>query len=129
MKKIGTTLVMALFMSVLAFAGGEKVQLKVEGMTCGGCEKGVKAAIESVEGVSGTEVSYQTGLAMVEFDGEEANVKQIIKSIKKAGYEADIATEEDLKAANAGKSGKACCAGKSSSSCGPKKAPEKKEEM
>lgn len=121
MKAFGTTMAMVLFLSVLAFAGGEKVQLKVTGMTCGGCAKSVTSAVEEIEGVSSTEVSFETSLATIEFDDEQTNVKSIVKAIKKAGYEADVATEEDIKAAmgDTGKK-KACCAGKSAKSCGDK---------
>ena len=130
MKKFGTTIVMALFLSVLAFAGGEKVQLKVTGMTCGGCAKSVTSAIEKVEGVSSTDVSFETSLATVEFDGEQTNVNDIVKAIKKAGYEADVASEEDIKAAGtSSKSHKACCAGKSKKSCGDKAKSEPKDEQ
>ena len=39
--------------------------LKIEGMMCGHCEMHTKKALEAIDGVTGAEVSYQTGTAVV----------------------------------------------------------------
>lgn len=62
--------------------------LKVEGMTCGHCQKAVKEALEQVPGAQHVEVDLKTGLAKV--DGIlDANL--LIEAIVEEGYQASVA--------------------------------------
>ncbi|MEX2656404.1 MAG: mercuric transport protein MerTP, partial [Balneolales bacterium] len=46
----------------------ERVTFDIEGMTCTGCETSVKHAVQRVDGVLKTEVSYQNRKATIAFD-------------------------------------------------------------
>ena len=58
----------------------------VNGMTCGGCVRKVKAAIGGVDGVDGVEIDFKNRQAIVTSDAEldEAAVKAAVEA---AGYE------------------------------------------
>lgn len=55
----------------------------VTGMSCAACSAAVEKAVNSVEGVNSCAVSLLTNSMTVEGDADE---KQIIKAVKKAGY-------------------------------------------
>ena len=63
----------------------EKV-LKVEGMTCGNCQKHVKNALAKMEGVTGVEVSLEAKTATVQAT-RDIPVAEFEKVIADAGYE------------------------------------------
>ncbi len=75
--------------------GVQSVTLQIDGMTCGACVKGVKAALAKVPGVSAVELTvgkkwfffsdYSDARALVRFDPEKANVEQLIRAIEAAG--------------------------------------------
>ena len=48
----------------------ETVELKVAGMTCGGCEASVKRALERIEGVTEVRADHGKGIVAVEAEGE-----------------------------------------------------------
>lgn len=60
----------------------------VRGMTCGGCEAGVKVAVRKLEGVLSVTASYRGGRATVTYDPSRVSVEAIRKAIEKIGYEA-----------------------------------------
>jgi copper chaperone len=65
--------------------------MAVKGMTCGGCEKSVTAALEHVNGVVGVkEVSYKSGQAVVEYDPAKCQEASLTKAVANKGYEAEI---------------------------------------
>ena len=59
--------------------------LKVEGMTCGHCQKAVKEALESVSGAEHVEVDLQTGMAKV---AGTADLNALIAAVVDEGYQA-----------------------------------------
>jgi copper chaperone len=61
--------------------------LKVEGMTCGHCQKAVKEALEHVPGAQNVEVDLKTGVAKI--DGVlDANL--LIEAVVEEGYQASV---------------------------------------
>lgn len=62
----------------------------VEGMTCGGCEVGVRMAVGKLDGIEQVKASYSEGTAVVTYDPAKASPKDIIAAIKKLGYEAKL---------------------------------------
>lgn len=42
-----------------------KIELKVKGMVCGGCENRVKNALFTINGVESVEASFKTGIVTV----------------------------------------------------------------
>ena len=86
---------LALGVGVLAAGGspaptqqGDQVcVLKVEGMTCGGCEAAVKMAAKSVAGVKAVSASHQKGIAQVTYDPSRTTPEAIAKAItEKSGF-------------------------------------------
>ncbi|MBX3328867.1 MAG: heavy-metal-associated domain-containing protein [Nitrospira sp.] len=73
----------------------QTVTLQIDGMTCGGCVKDVKAALAKVPGVSSVELSvgtkwvvfsdYSNARAAVTFDPQKANVEMLVRAVEAAG--------------------------------------------
>ncbi|MDE6666498.1 MAG: cation transporter, partial [Ruminococcus sp.] len=59
--------------------------IKIKGMMCGNCEFHVRKALESIDGVSVTEVSHEKGTAIVELSDKVEN-KVMKKVIEDEGY-------------------------------------------
>ncbi len=90
------TLVTAVFATALlmlagtAVAATQTVTLAVQNMTCAVCPITVKKALNSVAGVSKTEVSYERKEAIVTYDDAKTNVEALIKATTDAGYPATV---------------------------------------
>ncbi len=63
-----------------------ELKLNVKGMTCTGCEEGIKYALNKVDGVIETDASYDDGVATVKFDGAKTNREAIVQAINTTGY-------------------------------------------
>ncbi|NCB29558.1 MAG: metal-transporting ATPase, partial [Clostridia bacterium] len=59
--------------------------ISIEGMMCTHCSGRVTKALESIPGVSGVQVSHETGKAVVTVDGTVAN-GDLSKAVEEAGY-------------------------------------------
>ena len=68
---------------------------KVEGMTCGGCEAGVRISVKKLDGVEKVEASHEEGLAKVTYDPEKVTVEKIKAAIEKLGYSAELEKTEE----------------------------------
>ncbi len=69
----------------------EDVVLNVEGMTCGGCENAVKAALLKCDGVKEAEVSHKKGKAVVKVEEDEVKTDELIAAVEKTGFSAQKA--------------------------------------
>ena len=67
----------------------------VTGMTCGGCEVGVRRTLEKLDGVEQVTASYKNGSAMVTYDPVKVNADDLVAAIEKLGYKAELQTDED----------------------------------
>ncbi|WP_333840737.1 heavy-metal-associated domain-containing protein [Pelomicrobium sp.] len=65
----------------------QTVTLKVKGMTCQGCVKSVKSALEQIEGVGRVDVFLEKGEARIEYDPMRTNDETLRAAIEGAGYE------------------------------------------
>ncbi len=65
----------------------ENAELKVDGMTCGGCVRSVTKAIAKVPGVADVNVSLEDRTAHVTFDPARVNRAAIRQAVIDAGYE------------------------------------------
>lgn len=63
------------------------IDFQVTGMTCGHCETSVREEVGEVPGVTGVEVSHETGLLRV---GSDAAVDEaaVLAAVEEAGYSA-----------------------------------------
>jgi copper chaperone len=64
----------------------EKVHLKVEGMTCGGCVQSVQKALTNRDGVRTANADLDTGMVMIEFDNKVIQKTALEKAIVDAGF-------------------------------------------
>ncbi|MHC4268170.1 MAG: heavy-metal-associated domain-containing protein [Planctomycetota bacterium] len=62
------------------------VTLEIKGMTCGGCESKVKAALSACKGVSDVNVSHKDGKADFHLEDGNASVEEVMKAVRKLGY-------------------------------------------
>lgn len=70
---------------------GEKIILKVGGMSCDGCAANVQRALKGVEGVISAEVHLASKTAIVTVGDKKPLVALLIAAVKQAGYEATAA--------------------------------------
>lgn len=61
------------------------LNLKIDGMSCGGCVKHVQKALGALDGVQVSDV--QVGSARLEFDPAKRQVDDILAAIRDEGYE------------------------------------------
>jgi len=102
---VSTVLVMGVLASWTAFAGDEPSQGKAEsattstfhvtGMTCGGCEVGVRRVVNKLEGIEDVEASHEKGAATVTYRADEVTPDDIIAAIEELGYTAELVTDEE----------------------------------
>ncbi len=107
----------------------EFTAIEIEGMTCGGCEKSVSAALTDTRGVLKVlRVSYQDGLAEVCYDPTKTDGEALTTAVANKGYQAKIApavvTTGDTKVCSkltGTKKGACCILGKTAGGCKGKK--------
>lgn len=63
----------------------ERIEFKVEGMSCGHCRMAVENALKTLDGVSDVNVDLDSGIVTVEYEaaGDRENLKNAITD---AGY-------------------------------------------
>lgn len=61
--------------------------LPIEGMSCGGCVRSVRTALEAITGVHAVEVSLELGRAEVELDPELTSRTALVGAIEGAGFD------------------------------------------
>ena len=64
----------------------KELELKVEGMVCGGCEKRVVNALSTISGIKEVTASYQTGKVSVKMT-ELIDTEEIKEKIEELGFE------------------------------------------
>lgn len=69
-------------------------KLNIEGMSCVSCAKGIRQALENVDGVENATVNFATSKAVVEVGEHFAQDQALIKAVEKAGYQAELVSEE-----------------------------------
>jgi len=66
------------------------VNLRIEGMTCGGCVSRVEKALSSVPGVDFARVNLATETASVSFRGPVVAPADLLSAVRGAGYDAEL---------------------------------------
>jgi copper chaperone CopZ len=64
----------------------QKVEFIINGMTCVSCEEHVNHEVKKLTGIISSNVSYENGKAIIEFDNSKANITEIEKAINSTGY-------------------------------------------
>jgi copper chaperone CopZ len=67
---------------------GEVVELKLEGVDCGGCTSEVSKALSKAKGVKEHKVSHETKRAVVTFDPSATCVDSLVAAIGQSGFKA-----------------------------------------
>ncbi len=80
----------------------KEIKLDIEGMTCASCVRAVEKSLTKLDGVSFVSVNLMDEKAVVKFDPKSVKVKEMEKSVKKAGYKAtaildDTYDRDDIK--------------------------------
>ena len=78
-------------------------QLKVTGMTCGGCTSRVTSALKAVNGVSDVAVSLSDSQATVQYDEKLTSPELLKSAVIEAGY--GVGTSDNTQQPQ----GKGCC--------------------
>ncbi len=68
----------------------ERIELKVEGMTCGGCVNSVQNALNRRNGISSATADLDSGIVTVDFDSGIIQQSIISASITEAGFDVII---------------------------------------
>ena len=68
----------------------KKTKLKISGMHCVSCAMNIEWALEDIEGVRGSKVSFAKQIAEVEFDESLAKEENILAVIVKLGYSGEF---------------------------------------
>ncbi len=71
----------------------EEIELDVAGMECVNCANSIKTYLEKLNGIHNVNVNFTSEVASVEFNPNLIEVSDIIKDIRKLGY--DVIEEED----------------------------------
>lgn len=71
---------------VVEQANIETTEFFIDGMTCSGCEEHVNHEVNALAGIVNTDVSYDKGNAIIEFDRTKTTAEEIEKAILKTGY-------------------------------------------
>ncbi|PVY43670.1 MULTISPECIES: mercuric transport protein MerTP [Pontibacter] len=72
----------------------QTMELKVEGMTCAGCEAQVSQVIGEVPGVFHVSTSYKAGSATISYDSTRVKPLDILQAAKKTGYTVEVAKKK-----------------------------------
>lgn len=63
------------------------VNLKVKGITCGGCEKSIQNALLASGGVNAADASHKNGTVDIDYDDGRIQPDALKKAIEDAGFD------------------------------------------
>ena len=63
------------------------INLNVEGITCGGCEKSIRNALLEKSGVIDVQASHETGIVLIDFDDSQVQQQDLKQAIEDAGFD------------------------------------------
>ena len=78
--------------------------LKVEGMTCGACESGIRVGFKDTSGLKSMSISFLTGRADFEHDPKILSPSAIAETIEDRGFDATIVETKDSLPQDSGQS-------------------------
>ena len=67
-----------------------QVEIKVDGMTCGGCERSIQNALTSHQGVKAAAADRGKGIVTVDFDPAVIQKAELEKAILAAGFQVGL---------------------------------------
>jgi P-type Cu+ transporter len=72
----------------------KEIEIKIDGMHCGSCEKIIDGDVRDLIGIQDVVVSFEEGKGKVTFDDKKATSDQILQAIKKRGYLPSIISDQ-----------------------------------
>ena len=87
--EVVTTLVEEAASDPIAPENLRRAELRVEGMTCSGCEYNVSSGLELVDGVAGASADAKKGRAYVEYDVTRVSVEDLVAAVVQVGYRSE----------------------------------------
>jgi copper chaperone CopZ len=67
-------------------ATGKTAQMRIAGMTCAPCARGLEASLRRMAGVQKADIDYKTGQAMIVFDPAKQSAASLSAHIVASGY-------------------------------------------
>ena len=64
----------------------KELEIKINGMVCGGCENRVKNALSTIEGIESVEANHNTGIVTIKTE-KDLDMVQINERIVDLGFE------------------------------------------
>ena len=64
----------------------KELEIKINGMVCGGCENRVKNALSTIEGIESVEANHNTGIVTIKAE-KDLDMVQIKERIVYLGFE------------------------------------------
>ena len=65
----------------------ERIELKVEGMTCGGCVNSIQNALNARDGVANATADLDAKQVTIEFDPSVIQQAGLVEAIEDAGFD------------------------------------------
>jgi Cu+-exporting ATPase len=78
----------------------EKLELKIEGMTCAACANRVEKGLKSTSGVKSAVVNLTTERASIEYYPVQIGPRELLAAVERAGYQGRLELEEGAPAAD-----------------------------
>jgi len=60
--------------------------ISIKGMHCKSCELLIEDELKNIGGVTTVDISHQTGLATIHYEGKDLNYGDVVHAVKQAGY-------------------------------------------
>lgn len=73
----------------MLFEKTETLELKVEGMSCGHCQKRVTDALSGLKGVKNVVVSLEQKSAVVQYQPSKVDRKAMVEAVNALGFQAE----------------------------------------
>ena len=67
----------------------ENIELRIEGMHCTGCSARLQKVLSNLDGVSNAEVSFEKGMANIEFNKKIITLDEIKNASVDSGFEVE----------------------------------------
>ena len=67
----------------------ENIELRIEGMHCTGCSARLQKVLSNLDGISNAEVSFEKGMANIEFNKEIITLDEIKNAIVDSSFEVE----------------------------------------
>ena len=94
------SLLLLLIMTATAGEAGRGMQetvIAVKGMVCSSCSNAVEQAVKRLDGIGEVRVDLKKDLVRVTYDPTKVTPRQMVETIRKAGYEARLPAEGDAR--------------------------------